>query len=172
MRIILYRAIIITFLKYDNFDEVYNFINEYVPKLPPEHRENMLNFSFALLYFSVGDYEKSLGYGSKINFELFVFRYDIRILLFKVYYELNFFEEAFSLLDTHRHFIKNNKTVSDYYREMHSNFIHYYNDLLKVKLGTAKFGPGLLKKNVSLVNNIYEKSWFISKANELDNSNR
>lgn len=166
MRIILYRAIMITLLLYPDYDYIQKFIESYIPRLPAEHRENMLNFSYALLHFSKKEYEQALEFAAKINFDLFTFRYDIRLLIFKVYYELNYFEEAYSLIDAHRHFIKTNKTVSERYREMHTNFLHFYSELLKSKTGTKDIDAGYMKSKINELNNIPYKEWFNEKIDE------
>ncbi len=166
MRVILYRAIFVITMKYKDFKYIENYIDTYIEKLLPEHRVNMRNYSNALLYFEKREFEKSLGYSIKINFELFAFRYDIRQLMFKVYYELGYFEEALSLIDTHRHFISNNKTVSERYKELHTNFLKYYSILLKIKMGNTGLEPELIRRKISDENNLVEKEWLLSKADE------
>jgi hypothetical protein len=168
MRIILFRAILIVSFYKPDWEFIEGFVEKCVPLLQPEQRENMLNYAMAHISYHRQKYDDALEFNNKINFELFAFRYDSRLLQFKIYYELRYFEEAHSLIDTHRHFISSNKTVSDYYKEMHSNFLYFYSVILKLKEGHKEISTGSLKQEISSTNNVLAKQWLIDKAVELE----
>lgn len=167
MRINLFRAILVVLIYKPDWDFIDNFISTCIPLLQKEHRENMYNYAMAYTYYHKKDYEKALEYNSKINFELFALRYDNRLLQFQIYYELNYFDEAYSLIDTHRHFISNNKTVSGYYKEMHTNFLNFYSELLKSRYGEKVLNSDVFAEKLSLVNNVLSRVWLLKKAEEL-----
>lgn len=166
MRVILFRAVLITSFYEPDWEFIDGFIKTCIPLLQEEHRENMYNYSMAHINYHKGRLDKALQYNNKINFELFAFKYDTRLLHFKIYYELGYYEQAHSLIDAHRHFISTNKTVSEYYKEMHSSFLGFYSKLLKRKEGSGNTEPGILIKEISKINNIIAKQWLIDKANE------
>ena len=78
----------------------------------PEYRENMKNYSYARLYFEKGQFDEALNFLSKVKYDNFALKYDIRVLMLRIYYELHYTEEALSLIDTFRHFIAENKSLS------------------------------------------------------------
>ncbi len=168
MRIILFRAILIVSFYQPDWKFIEGYVEKCVPLLQPEHRENMLNYAMAHINYHKQKYDDALEYNNKINFELFAFKYDSRLLQFKIYYELGYFEEAHSLIDTHRHFISSNKTVSGYYKEMHTNFLHFYSVILRLKEGHEGISTDLLKKEISSTNNVLAKQWLIDKAEGLE----
>lgn len=167
MRIILFRSILIVSFYKPDWEFIEKFVSRCIPLLREEHRENMYNFAQAHINYYKGNYEEALSYNNKINFELFAFKYDTRILQMKIYYELSYFEEAYSLIDAHKHFVAANKTVSGYYKEMNTNFITFYSELLKLKQGISKTAPGLLAKKIRQTNNIPSKQFLLDKAAEL-----
>jgi hypothetical protein len=166
MRIILFRSILIVSFYKPDWDFIENFVERCIPMLREEHRENMRNFSEAHINYYKGNFGTALEFNNKINFELFAFKYDTRILQFKIYYELDYFEEAHSLIDAHRHFLANNKTVSKHYREMHSNFLLFFSELLKAKQGINKTEIGFLKDKITNTNNVPSKQFLLDKAEE------
>ena len=167
MRLIMYRAFLISFLNHADLQFQQHFVDTCIPMLPEEHRENMYNYTMAYIYFKKGGLNKALEFNSRVNFEMFAFRYDTRILQFEIYYELGYFNEAYSLIDTHKHFITNNKAVSAYYREMNTNFLNFYSDLLKAKEGRKKLSVAAFKDTVSKTNVVFHQKWLLDKAGEL-----
>ena len=167
MRLIMYRAFLISFLNHADLQFQQHFVDTCIPMLPEEHRENMYNYTMAYIYFKKGGLNKALEFNSRVNFEMFAFRYDTRILQFEIYYELGYFNEAYSLIDTHKHFITNNKAVSAYYREMNTNFLNFYSDLLKAKEGRKKLNVSAFKDTVSKTNVVFHQKWLLDKAGEL-----
>ncbi len=170
MRIILFRAILITAFYNPDWNFIESFISTCIPLLQEEHSQNMYNYSMAHVFYHKKNYGKALEYNNKINFELFAFRYDTRLLQFKIYFELGYFEEAHSLIDSHRHFIANNKTVSDYYREMHTNFLNFYSELLRAKEGKT-LDYLSVKKKIESTNNILSRQFLLDKLGELSPQN-
>lgn len=73
----------------------------------------MYNFSYAHLHFTKENYQSALEYIGKVNYDLFIFKMDARVLLMKIYYELSYFEQIISLLDSTSHFLRNTKEFSE-----------------------------------------------------------
>lgn len=91
----LYRDIIIHGLYLKQYKwTTFEFINKYRSEVRPSQRENLLNYGYTHYYSNVGNYNKALECYSKIVMNNFVFKYDIKNLVTKMYYEQNIFEEA------------------------------------------------------------------------------
>ena len=79
-----------------------NFIKEYKNKILPEFRESRHKHALALLEFEQGNFEKALKLISRIKYEAFAFRYYLKSLQLKIYYELNMYDEAISLIENYQ----------------------------------------------------------------------
>jgi len=120
-------------------------------------------FAMALLSFEMNDFEKALEFTGKVNYELFVFKYDIKLLLLKIFYEKNCYEEALSLIDSFKHFLSGNKTVSEYYRNNYMLFLKYYKELLNMKIYNSTEDLELLKNKINSEKNLISKTWLLEK---------
>jgi len=120
-------------------------------------------FAMALLSFEMNDFEKALEFTGKVNYELFVFKYDIKLLLLKIFYEKNCYEEALSLIDSFKHFLSGNKTVSEYYRNNYMLFLKYYKELLNMKIQNSTEDSELLKNKINSEKNLISKTWLLEK---------
>ncbi len=167
MRIIQFRAILITSFYNPDWDFIDDFVKTCIPLLQAEHRENMYNYAMAHVKYHKGRLDEALEFNNKINFELFAFKYDTRLLQFKIYYKLGYYEQAHSLIDTHRHFLGANKTVSKYYNEMHTNFLNFFVKILKVREDGGSTDLKELYKEISAVNNVLAKQWLIDEVHLL-----
>lgn len=150
------------------YDWLDHFVSEYTSKLPADSRRNMQNLADALLCFEKGKFGLSLDKLNRIDYELFHFKIDIKNLQLKLYYELGYFEELLSAADTYRHFIMNNKYISQRYRMLCSGFVNF---LIKVdKLRTDEYSIEnceFIRKEIESSGRYLNKQWLLEKVNEL-----
>ncbi len=138
--------------------------------LPPEERGDRINYSFAQLYFMKREFEKALESASKIRKEFFLYKTDERNLLLRIYYELNYYDAAFSLVDSYRHFLSSSSEISDSHKTTFRNFLTYYNLLLKIKCGQINEQTGFIKERILSEKYIVSRQWLADKADELISS--
>jgi hypothetical protein len=162
-RNIFYIAVILK--KYEWAEE---FIEHYNTRINPEQKENMFHFSRAFLCFEKKQFENALENISKVTHKFFVFKFDAKVLMLKIYYELEEYEPALSLIDSFYHFLSNNKSIHSHDRERFGNFLKYLKLFIKLKDGPQKKDAGLLKKEISSAGNIINQKWLIEKAKELE----
>lgn len=141
--IILFRNIINVMTIAGKFEWLENFIEKYSKELHIDHRENMYNFSYAHVNFAKGNFETALEYISKVSYDVFLFKIDVRVLLLKTYYELSYFEEAYSLIDSSLHFLKNSSAFSDFLKITYRAFVQHLREILKIKF-SEKIDPHAL----------------------------
>jgi SMC interacting uncharacterized protein involved in chromosome segregation len=149
------------------FEWMEHFINTYIEKLAPEQRENMHNYSSAKLHFVKRNYTFALDYIMKVNYDLFTFKYDVKTITMQIYYELNYIEEAYNLMDTYKRFLVNNKNVSQSFREWNVNFVKFYQFLLNYKTGKNKIRLDEIEKQIKDIPNVASKNWLEDKVKEL-----
>lgn len=159
----MFRNIVINALRLEEYEWVEEFISTYIKNLQPEYRDNMYNFSMSLLSFEKGRFEHSLSFISNVRFDSIVLKFDVKILTLMVYFELGYFEAAISMMDSFRHFILETPYISGYIKEIHTNFIKYLNELIKMKVTDKHYDKQLFINEVSTVK-VRNKEWLIEKA--------
>lgn len=143
----------------DMFIENYSFI------LNPEQREDLIMMMKAVSSFMNGEFEISLTFLSKIRKEMFIFKSDIKILKLRLFYELNYNEQAHSLLDSFKHLNSKNETISDAVKKNNKNFINAYQELLNIKSGKAT-SLYAVKKILPKLSRYQYSDWIKKKAGD------
>lgn len=168
MQILTFRNIIYYCNMLNEMDWLKYFIDKYKTTLNPDYREDMRNFTFANYYFNLKDFDNALtSISKKFDNEFFLFKTDLKNLTLQIYYELNHIEQAYSLVDSYKHFLSNTKEISDLHKDVLSNFLVYYFTLLKLKSGQSKESPSFIKSKIEKEKNIVNRAWLIEKIKEL-----
>ncbi len=144
------------------------FIEDYKGHLPAEHRDNIINYSYAKLNFHLGDLDKSAAFLSKVPTPQYVnLKYKVKILNMMILYEKELFDSAYDAVDAFRHFIAKDKILHELRKELYSNFLKFYNELLKLK---AKSKPKNAEKIQAELNKTLvtiEREWLMEKLKNL-----
>jgi len=169
--IVLFRNIIIVKAIACEFEWLENFIEKYSGELHIEYRENMYNFSYAHVNFAKGNFETALEYISKVSYDVFIFKIDVRILLLKTYYELSYVEQAYSLIDSTLHFLKSTSEFSDESKFEYRTFVQHIREILKLRF-SEKTDPHLvsfLEKKIGegSTNNAGQTDWLLLKIKDM-----
>ncbi len=130
-------------------------------------RSSVKEFANAFLSFEQKDFEKSLNHVSKIEIINPIMKFDTNLLLTKLYYELNYFESCYSLIDSFRHLIDHNELMSDDIKKHYYNYLKHYKRLLEAKQKNKELDAGLEVKEIENEKMIKSASWLIEKAREL-----
>lgn len=168
LSIILYRNIL--FLSTDMQEENWYFENMdlLLDKLQPDLRENTKYYSIAHIEFMNKNFEKALENIIKVKYDVFLYKLDVKNMLLKIYLELNMYEQAFSLIDTYKHFLKNNKEISKQYKSQFVNFISIYIKILRIKsrINSTK-NIEFLFKELNDIKTIASRDWLFEKISEM-----
>ena len=157
-----------TAISLNELDWAEKFVGQYIEKISPELRDDIYNYSNAQFYFGKGEFEKSLELINKVKFKYVQFKLYVRDLMLKIYYELNYFEEAFSLIDSYGHFLTSNKRVSPRMRNQNQHFLSFTKDLLKIKTDSdIKTNPTDIKNEIMKCSVVAYKPWLLEKATKL-----
>lgn len=117
----------------EEFEYAESFIKEYKGSIPEEEKENVLSFCFGIIENSRGNLEKALKHFSKANFQNFIIKVQVKILLLKLYYKLGMYEQAFGMVDTFRHYIAREENLLSEHRESYNKFLTLMAELIKIK---------------------------------------
>jgi len=167
MPFILYNDILYNLIAQNKLTDAHKFILKYTDYLRTDKRESFHNYGFAHIEFKKKNFVKSLELISKVEMLTFFFKYDIKNLYLRLYYELNYFDQALSLLDTYKHFLKSNKNVSEEQRLQNKLFVDYYKIILDSKMSGSKSESAKFKKNISNEKSLIYKEWLLEKIEEL-----
>ena len=83
-----------------------------------------------------------------------------------LYYELGFYNELVSQIDSYKHFLRNND-VGEKIRERCLPFLNHVSDLLKIKQSGDKHSAVIFKKKLNKTDYFNLKEWVDKKTDEL-----
>ena len=129
-----FTAVLNTGLAVEEYDFLNNFIELYSPALNPENKDSAVNYAMAQMYFRKKEFGKTLEHISLTDTDFKNFKFHLKLLALKSYYELRDDDALYYLSDSFLHFINNNKNVNDHYRVEFSNFIRAIDQLVKYRL--------------------------------------
>ncbi len=162
-----FKNILLSAISLNKLNWAEKFTNEYIEKVQPEFRESMLFYSIALLHFEKKEFQKSLENLAKVKYEYFTLKMDVKSWMLKIYYELGYYEPAFSLMDSFKHFLLNNKSLSEHFKERNLNFLKCAGDLIKLKSGFNKSDIAEIENDLKIKSNIVHKDWLLQKIGQL-----
>ena len=84
-----------------------------------------------------------------------------------IYYELSLMEQAYSLIDTYKHFLAKNKNLSTLFKKNNLDFLNYYIKLIKFKNESEVIDLDRMKKEISARGKLIHKGWLLRKIEEL-----
>ena len=165
-----YKSAVATAMMVDEHKWAEKFIEEYKNELVPEYRESVYRHCYARVFIYKKDYNKALEYLSKVRTDEIYLKTETKLLFAFVYFELGIDDSLSYLLDTMRHFFKNDRFMSDDKKNFYWDFVKILN-----KLNTAKFKASLgnlfeIKELINSKEKLFLKNWLLEKANELENN--
>lgn len=143
------------------------FMDKYYDELQEDYKVNMKNLSLAYLSFAKNEFHQSLEYINKIDFDIFQFKLYVRNLQMMVYYEIGDYIGFSYTKDAYKHFLINNKSISQRTKLLYNNLINYIESLFQVRDSRDFNDTEILKVKLINENVVGMKSWLLEKAGEL-----
>lgn len=147
-----------------------NLLSSYTPLLDDEVRDVVSSFVNAYLNFEYKNYDKTIQILSGIKIPNWHTHLRTKILYLKTYYEMEYYEEGFTLLDALKHYInKEEKLAEDgreYCKKMHKIFF----SLFRLKTDLQKFSKidvMALQKEINELSMVAGKEWLMEKTEML-----
>lgn len=166
-----FRNIVLIAKEEKDYDWLICFLERNLDKLPKESQDNMRDFCYALMEYDKQNYPKALEYISKVKYEFFYFRYDVKNLLLKCFYELDMFEQALYLITNYKLFLKQNKNISKDAKRIYSQHIRSIEKITKLKMKYDEFEAVKLKDEMKTMVPQSVK-WAQEKLDELTKKNK
>lgn len=145
---------------------VEKMVSGHINEIAPEYRSSLSNYFNAEVCFLKKDFENSLSHAGKIDISAFFLKPVVYNLQLRLYYELNYVDEALSTIDSFRHFIANNKQANTIVSKNRTDFLKFYKKLLMYKNGKRLYSIEQLKAE-QLDPATLQKKWMMEKLSEL-----
>ena len=120
-----YKNIVTTGIRLQEFEWTEQFIRRYKGALPERERGNALAYNLASIYFARGHYSKALRQLQNVEFTHQTYHLGAKIIQLKSYFELCEYEAFYSLIDAFRHYLRRNRSMSEYRIKANRQFLHY-----------------------------------------------
>lgn len=109
-------------LRLKQYDQIESFIQQYAPLLPEAFRSNALHYNLAELYYYTQRFVEAQQQLMEVTFSDMNYYLGARVLLAKIYYELDEEEPLLSLIASFTIFLKRNKELSNNLKQTYLNF--------------------------------------------------
>ncbi len=150
----------------EEYEWATQFINDYHGHIQEKDRENALMFNLALLHFYKSEFDQAHAYLNKVVPDTLVFNLDTRLLLLRVYYEMDESEALTALLSSFRIYLKRNRVISDALRDAYLNLIQFVRELMRAEGNKEKLDG--IHANILKSNRVGAKKWLLQKVNEAE----
>lgn len=142
------------------------FIAKYKKDLKPELKDSAVSYANALIAFHKKDYRKVLELLSVAYIEDLSHKIDVKNLALITLYEAGDYDSLRLALDTYRHFLKNNKILSEPVIKRSETIIKVMRNLNNYKTG-KDINPNKIKNEFYSNRDIEHREFFTKKIEEL-----
>lgn len=152
-------------LNLKEFDWVEKFIHEQQHFLEEKHRDGLVQFNLARLYFEKKNYKKAMQSIAALNYDDILVNLLSKTMLLKMYYELDEFDALESLIESMRNYVQR-KEVMGYHKSSFKNLISSTKKLLKIVPGdTDQIGKA--KAEIKTIEPLMERKWLLEQLDKL-----
>lgn len=149
-------------LKLKKFDWITNFIQTNKNKLTPDFRDQTISFNLARLAFEQQQYGDALLHLQNAEYKDLVNSLIAKMLLVKIYVELEEYESLDSHLDSFQQYIRR-REVSDYHRTNFLNIIRLTKKVITLPI-YGKKEREKLRKEIEGTEVLSERKWLLEKV--------
>jgi hypothetical protein len=144
-----------------------NFIKNYSNKINPVNRANASNLSYAAIAFENKEYDRSLNYLMKVNYEDLLYKLEIKVLAIKINYELKHYDTVLDIIDSYRHLLVK-KYIHGHFYQINMNFIKFMKRLVTLSGTSPKNGnTESLIKEILTTKELVSRDWLIEKVEKI-----
>lgn len=161
-----YKNIVFVGLRLGKFERVLEIIEQYRPLLPPNLQRHAYIYNLAYYHFFRKEYDQTLELLNTVRFRDVYYYLDSRSLLLKTFYELEEIDPLYSLSDSTMAYLRRNKLISNYQKQIYQNLFRYVKRLISVA-GKSKKEKEALLQRLNKETSVADKTWLKSKLVEL-----
>jgi hypothetical protein len=167
-----YKNVAIAAVKNSEFKWARSFIEKYKDMLEPEVKENYYFHALIEYNIKLKNFEEAVKYISRIKYTDTVAKLNIKRWEIITSYELEHFEKLRYLIDSTKHFFRNEKKLSHHTKLVLSNFVSIVSKIMvlnevKNEKGLTYLDINTLVEELSKTDTSH-KEWLLEKINELN----
>lgn len=160
----MYNNIVGAAIETGNIKWAEGFVERYKNNLEEFYRNDIYLFSRAKICFAKREFEKSIEFMSgQANIENPFYKFAVKELMIKSYYELGYYENILSLIDSYKHTLSKSKLVNRQIRESRNSFLNALNSLVKCKMDDDTEKLKELSYRLNNSEHFVNKEWLIEK---------
>ena len=151
------------------------FLEQCVDYLPEEQKENSLVYNQAHLYYAKGAFRQAMQLLTQVEFDDPFYYPGAKTLLLKIYYELDEIEGLQSLIHAFQEWLRRNRTLSAYQKEVHQNLLKFLRKLQLIRIryqvsGWKRVAKAMdrLRIEIHQTQRISQKAWLEEKWSEIN----
>ncbi|MEO1259895.1 MAG: hypothetical protein AAFZ15_13970 [Bacteroidota bacterium] len=148
-------------IRLGEFDWTADFIDQYKSAVEPRHRRNYTDFNMAKLFYAKKDLEKAMQLLQKVEYEDVFLNLDAKILLLKIYFELNETDVLDSFINSFQRYLQRRKGLG-YHRENYLNTLQFARRLISLN-PFDKNEKTALKKEIEMAAAVGEREWLLEQ---------
>ncbi len=157
-----YKNIVVAGLRREEYEWTGKFIHKYREKIPEAYRENAYTYNLAKFYFYKREYSQVLKLLQQVDYDDVFYNLDSKVMLLKIYYELEETEALDSLIDSFRIFLRRNKLISAHHRRNYLNLTRFVKKLSRLRPGdTRKLAA--IRSEVAATEQVADVDWLRGK---------
>ena len=165
-----YKNIVTLGLRLKKYDWVNEFMEKYRKLVSESYRDNVYHFCKADMLYNQASLKEAIRLLNTVTFTDIFYQISARILLIKLYFEMEEHEGLFYALDAFERFLRRDKSIAKERRESHRNFIICCRRLAKLRermpmLNQPEFHARLQKLQLRMqeIGNISNLVWLEEK---------
>ncbi|MBS1493792.1 MAG: hypothetical protein JST55_09785 [Bacteroidetes bacterium] len=151
-------------LKLNATQWVDTFLNKYKDRFPDELKESTVYLTLARILTAKKEFDKALFALGKVKYINYFYYINSKLLLCKLYYELNYLKEISSIIESIKQFQKRNENIPLAMNKAINNFLSYLKKLVRMKMNPNE---RLSSEEILKSSYVAEKEWLAEKVKEL-----
>jgi hypothetical protein len=143
-----------------------HFLKTQTKHISGDFKEVYKGFCDAHIMFLENDYGAALKLIKKVPYGFTTLKLKVNALELMINYKMKDYEVALMNIDSLKHFLANNKKISEYMRKGYVEYIKVYEKLIDLK-NDKRVELGMLKKDLSSLKPSFMIDWVIDEINNL-----
>jgi hypothetical protein len=143
------------------------FTRKHLSDVTPAQQPSLRFLLTGMICFVDKDYDSALENLSKVKFDIFAYKLDVKRLQLMIFYEQGHLEEALSLISAYREFVSTNRNITPETKKRNLEFLNFVSCLIRLKNNPDDDSLENLETELRETSPVLYRSWFEEKVNEL-----
>ena len=150
-------------LRLNEFAWTEQFIEQFAEKLGRRFQENYVHFCLSKLRYTEGKFKEAMLRLQQVEYDDIFLNLDAKVMLLKMYYDLEEYEALDSLLTSIKRFLQRQKLIG-YHQENYLNIIRFTRKILELN-PYDKTAQATLRTEIKNTKALAERDWLLQKIN-------